>query len=267
MTFTSDDDLDALDTIERRIDVDAGPARVWALVSVPGWWIAEGDLTPNEVTEEGDDVFRVTPSATFNVLTRAAEAGVRRAVIASSINAIGYPNNPHDTFPPAFPLDVETPPDIADAYSLSKLADEATARYAHRRYGIDVVALRFPLVKWPHVLREVADEVRADPARMAREGWAYLTMSDAVRAVERALWADVAGAEVVPLSARDTLLDVPTAELLRRYAPAVEPPAHLAGHDALVDLTTARTVLGFEPRESIHDGTATPYPALVRSDR
>ncbi|MGR6741176.1 NAD-dependent epimerase/dehydratase family protein [Microbacterium sp. F1-18] len=213
------------------------------------------------------DVFRVNTSATFNVLTRAAEAGVRRAVIASSINAIGYPNNPHDTFPPAFPLDVETPPDIADAYSLSKLADEATARYAHRRYGIDVVALRFPLVKWPHVLREVADEVRADPARMAREGWAYLTMSDAVRAVERALWADVAGAEVVPLSARDTLLDVPTADLLRRYAPAAEPPAHLSGHDALVDLTAARTVLGFEPRESIHDGTATPYPALVRSDR
>lgn len=213
------------------------------------------------------DVFRVNTSATFNVLTRAAEAGVRRAVIASSINAIGYPNNPHDTFPPAFPLDAETPPDIADAYSLSKLADEATARYAHRRYGIDVVALRFPLVKWPHVLHEVADEVRADPARMAREGWAYLTMSDAVRAIERALRADVAGVVVVPLSARDTLLDVPTAELLRRYAPGARPPARISGREALVDLTTARTVLGFEPRESIHDGTATPYPALVRSDR
>ncbi|MGZ0066935.1 NAD-dependent epimerase/dehydratase family protein [Microbacterium arborescens] len=213
------------------------------------------------------DVFRVNTSATFNVLTRAAEAGVRRAVIASSINAIGYPNNPHDTFPPAFPLDAVTPPDIADAYSLSKLADEATARYAHRRYGIDVVALRFPLVKWPHVLHEVADDVRADPVRMAREGWAYLTMSDAVRAIDRALWADVAGAVIVPLSARDTLLDEPTAELLRRYAPAVEPPADLAGREALVDLTTARTALGFEPRESIHDGTATPYPALVRSDR
>ncbi|MDD7928507.1 NAD-dependent epimerase/dehydratase family protein [Microbacterium thalli] len=213
------------------------------------------------------DVFRVNTAATFNVLTRAAETGVRRAVIASSINAIGYPNNPHDTFPPSFPLDAATPPDIADAYSLSKLADEATARYAHRRYGIDVVALRFPLVKWPHVLREVADEVRADPARMAREGWAYLTMTDAVRAVELALWTDAAGAAVVPLSARDTLLDEPTAELLRRFAPAVEPPIGVEGHHALVDLTTARTVLGFEPRESIHDGTATPYPALVRSDR
>jgi uncharacterized protein YndB with AHSA1/START domain len=60
MTFTSDEDLDALDTIERSIDVDASPARVWALVSVPGWWIAEGDLAPNEVAEEGGDVFRVT---------------------------------------------------------------------------------------------------------------------------------------------------------------------------------------------------------------
>ncbi|WP_299055626.1 ATPase [uncultured Nocardioides sp.] len=60
MTFTSDDDLDALDRIERSIDVDASPDRVWALVSVPGWWITEGDLVPNEVVDEGDGVHRVT---------------------------------------------------------------------------------------------------------------------------------------------------------------------------------------------------------------
>ncbi len=45
------------------------------------------------------DVFRVNTAATFTVLTRAGERGVRRAVIASSINAIGYPNNPHGAFP------------------------------------------------------------------------------------------------------------------------------------------------------------------------
>ncbi|KTS07985.1 NAD-dependent epimerase/dehydratase family protein [Microbacterium testaceum] len=213
------------------------------------------------------DVFRVNTAATFTVLTRAGERGVRRAVIASSINAIGYPNNPHGAFPPAFPLDVHTPPDIADAYSLSKLVDERTAAYAHRRYGLDVVALRFPLVKWPDVLRDAARDVQDDPARLAREGWAYLTMHDATRAVQRALDAEVVGAPVIPLSAADTLLPVDSAELVARYAPGTVLSRPVAGRDALVDTSAARDLLGFEPSESIHDGTATERASLMRSER
>lgn len=213
------------------------------------------------------DVFRVNTAATFTVLTVAAERGIRRAVIASSINAIGYPNNPHGAFPPAFPLDERTPPDIADAYSLSKLVDERTATYAHRRYGIDVVALRFPLVKWPDVLRDASREAEADPGRLAREGWAYLTMHDATRAVRCALDADVTGARVVSLSAADTLLPLPSAELVARYAPGSVLSRPLRGHAALVDTSVARDLLGFEPSESIHDGTATERASLLRSER
>lgn len=213
------------------------------------------------------DVFRVNTAATFTVLTCAGENGVRRAVIASSINAIGYPNNPHDSFPPSFPLYAHTPPDIADAYSLSKLVDERTAAYAHRRYGLDVVALRFPLVKWPDVLRDVALEAEADPGRLAREGWAYLTMHDATRAVHRALVADLVGSPVIPLSAADTLLATPTAELVARFAPHTALTHPLPGNAALVDTTAAREVLGFEPSESIHDGTATERATLLRSER
>jgi len=213
------------------------------------------------------DVFRVNTAATFTVLTAAGERGVRRAVIASSINAIGYPNNPHGALPPAFPLDARTPPDIADAYSLSKLVDERTAAYAHRRYGLDVVALRFPLVKWPDVLRDAAHDVEDDPARLAREGWAYLTMHDATRAVQRALDADVVGAPVIPLSAADTLLPVDSAELVARYAPGTVLSRPVSGREALVDTRAARDLLGFTPSESIHDGTATERASLIRSER
>jgi uncharacterized protein YndB with AHSA1/START domain len=59
MTFTSDDDLTALDRIERSVEIDASAARVWSLVSVPGWWICDDELVVNTVTEEGDEVFRV----------------------------------------------------------------------------------------------------------------------------------------------------------------------------------------------------------------
>lgn len=213
------------------------------------------------------EVFRVNTDSTFNVLQQAGERGIRRAVIASSINALGYPNNLHRAFPPSFPLREDTAPDVADAYSLSKGVDEQTARYAHRRYGIDVVALRFPLVKWPEVLRAAAAEVAADPASMAREGWAYLTMADAARAVLRALEADVTGVLVAGLSADDILLDEPTAALLAAHAPGVPIEHPIDGSESLIDTSVAATVLGFRPTESIHDGTASAPPIALRNPR
>lgn len=203
------------------------------------------------------EVFRVNTDSTFNVLEQAGSRGIRRAVIASSINALGYPNNPHRAFPPSFPLREDTPTDVGDAYSLSKGVDEQTARYAHRRHGIDVVALRFPLVKWPEVLRRAAAEVAEDPASMAREGWAYLTMADAARAVRVAIEATTSGVLVAGLSADDTLLGEPTSALLARYAPGIPADSPVEGSSPLVDASVAATVLGFRPAESIHDGTAT----------
>ncbi|MFK4762864.1 NAD-dependent epimerase/dehydratase family protein [Microbacterium sp. ZW T5_45] len=211
------------------------------------------------------EVFRINTDSTFNVLEQAGARGIRRAVIASSINALGYPNNPHGPMPPSFPLDERSTPDVGDAYSLSKGVDEQTARYAHRRYGIDVVALRFPLVKWPEVLHATAKEIAADPGLMSREGWAYLTMADAARAVRAALEAPVTGVVVAGLSAEDTLIDLPTSVLLADYAPSVPVAREIVGTRTLIDTTVAATVLGFRPAESIHDGTATHPPIPVRT--
>lgn len=234
-----------------------------ALVDVDA--VAHFAAIPHPSLGTAYDVFRVNTDSTFNVLEQAGARGIRRAVIASSINAIGYPNNPHGGFPPAFPLREDTTADVADAYSLSKRVDEQTARYAHRRHGIDVVALRFPLVKWPEVLRDAAAEVGADPASMAREGWAYLTMADAVRAVIRGLEAEVSGVLVAGLSARDILLDLPTAALVAAHAPTVRLDEPITGSASLIDTSTAAAVLGFRPQESIHDGTATTRPVPVRN--
>jgi uncharacterized protein YndB with AHSA1/START domain len=45
-----------LDRIERSIDIDARPERVWALLERPGWWINEHDVDPDPVVRwESDD--------------------------------------------------------------------------------------------------------------------------------------------------------------------------------------------------------------------
>lgn len=195
-------------------------------------------------------VYRGNVTATFTVLSCAATLGIRRAVIASSINATGINFNPHGVLPAYFPLDEASPHDVADAYSLSKEADERTAAMAARAWGMTVVALRFPFVRPIPELRAAA--AQGDPAEEMRNGWAYLTSGDAARAVLASLEAPLTGAHVIGLSAADTVLDRPTSELLDEYAPTVPRRRSFTGREALVDTTAAERLLGFRPQESVH---------------
>jgi len=199
------------------------------------------------------DVFRTNVCGTFAVLSQAAARGVRRAVIASSINAFGVPMNHHDVLPAYFPLDEDIPSDVDDWYSHSKGTDERTAAMAARHWGIDVVAFRFPLVDTAEGLTRTAARLRDDPAGAVREGWSYLDLRDAARAVLAGLTAPVQGAHVLGLSAADTLLPVPTAEALARWAPRVPLRRAVHGHEPLVDASRARQLLGFVPLHSVHD--------------
>jgi nucleoside-diphosphate-sugar epimerase len=200
-----------------------------------------------------EEVFANNVAATFNVLAQAGQRGIRRAVIASSINAFGVPMNVNPVLPAYYPLDEEVQADIADAYSLSKSVDEQSARMAWRRWGTNVIALRFPLVKTRAELLRFAAVAERDPSTMAREGWAYLDLRDGVRAIVAALESPAAGAHVVGLAADDILIDRPTGELLREHAPAVPLRRPVRGRDSLVDIARARELLGFTPRYSIHD--------------
>ena len=200
-------------------------------------------------------VYRTNVNATFNVLNEAGNRGIRRAVVASSINASGISFNRHRAFPSYYPLDERIPADIEDAYSLSKAAGELTAGMAWRRWGTDVVSLRFPLVKDADVLREAVEAATADPTREVREGWSYLDTRDAVRAIHLAATQPLSGAHVIGLSAADTLIDAPTERLLARYAPGVPLRRPIPGNTSAVDNDLARAVLGFEPEHSIHHST------------
>jgi uncharacterized protein YndB with AHSA1/START domain len=62
MTQTGQDLDPELDRIERSIDIDAPAERVWSLVSMPGWWINEREIDPDQKTRvEGDLTVVVHP--------------------------------------------------------------------------------------------------------------------------------------------------------------------------------------------------------------
>ena len=106
--------------------------------------IAHLAAIPNPSKGSGHEIFRINCAGSFNVYEAAAQAGVRRVVSASSINAFGF-NFGVVPFPLRyFPIDEEHPPVTTDPYSFSKQVLEDIADYYWRRDGISGVSLRLP---------------------------------------------------------------------------------------------------------------------------
>ena len=198
------------------------------------------------------DVFAGNTRATFVVLDEAARAGVRRAVIASSYSILGLPFAPTMLHPPYFPLDLGTPLQVADCYALAKQTDEATADMMARRYGMTVVALRFPFVGDEARIAERLRRTVADPGGTpAREAWAYLDRRDAADAVRLALAADLAGVRRLFLAAPEILAPYPTLDLIRTYHPDAEVRRPLPGRTVPIDVEPAHVLLGFAARHTV----------------
>jgi nucleoside-diphosphate-sugar epimerase len=93
-------------------------------------------------------MMRVNSLGTYKVFRAAVDAGIRRMVCASSINALGY--NFGVTFPKKqlryFPIDEAHPTYTTDPYSFSKHIIEDIGAYFWRRDGVDSFFLRFPAV-------------------------------------------------------------------------------------------------------------------------
>jgi nucleoside-diphosphate-sugar epimerase len=193
------------------------------------------------------EVFAGNATATFVVLDEAATAGVPRAVIASSFSITGLPFGPPSLRPAHVPIDETSPLQVTDPYALSKQADEASAAMIARRDGMTVSALRFPLLGWPDggQLAEQAELYRRDPAAGVSHLWTYLDSRDAARACWLAATVPLSGFHPIFVTAPDTLAPYPTTELLDRFLPGVPRRAELAGRAVPVDLTAARTLLGF----------------------
>jgi nucleoside-diphosphate-sugar epimerase len=205
---------------------------------------------PNPYDRPAHAVFSNNVVATFTVLWTAAERGIRRFVIASSVNATGLLMNPHHPLPAFYPVDETTPPDIADPYSLSKHVDEHTLRAVCRRFDATGVALRLPLIVTPGNRPALHAWRMERPGAGAGDGWGWLDVRDAAEAVRLALTQDFAGVHVVHVAAPEIFEDALTEDLLDCYAAGVPRPGRFPGRAAPVDTSRAEDLLGFRPRYS-----------------
>ena len=205
---------------------------------------------PGPRRDADEVVFANNTRATFAVLQAAQALGVRRAVIASSISALGPSFSPDPTTPLYAPVDEEHPLLGADAYALSKEVDERTAAMFHRRSGMAVAALRFTFVGRPDEIVQAAARLKGNPAAGSRTLWSYVDIRDAAIATRLALETAGSAFEVFNVSAADTLSEIPTEELLREYAPTVEVRQPIPGHASAYSIEKARLRLGYQPAHS-----------------
>jgi nucleoside-diphosphate-sugar epimerase len=156
---------------------------------------------------------------------------------------------PFDTPPRYAPVDEDHYPYPTTTYALSKVVGETLAAHVCDWSGIPFVGLRLSNIFEPH------DYVRVptwlSDARLRRWNlWGYIDVRDAAQACRLGLEASTTGSVNVIIAAADTIMDRPSADLLREVYPDVPFSRPVREYETLLAIDRARTVLGFDPQHS-----------------
>lgn len=210
---------------------------------------------PSPYNHADEVVFTNNTTATFSVLQAASLLGITRVAMASSASAYGTAWSPQRMFHPYAPVDEDAPLRNYDAYGLSKEVDERTAEMFSRRDGMTIACLRFHWVAYPHELPERSGGYHDDEVFLegGRGFWGYVDIRDAARAVRLAIEVAVErpfGFEPFNIMGKDTLIDLPTEEAIRRLDPTIEIRSGLPGFSSAFDISKAHRILGWEPQHS-----------------
>lgn len=190
--------------------------------------------------------FNRNSTMNFNVFHAAQDAGVGRVVWSSSETTLGLP---FDTPPRYAPVDEEHYPYPTTTYALSKVVGEALAREISAWSGIPFVGLRLSNVHTPDEYAAVPG-YWSDPHLRKWNLWGYVDVRDVAAACRLALDAPVEGASSYVIAAADTIMDRPSADLMREVFPDVPLTRELGEFETLLCVDRARDVLGYTPRHS-----------------
>jgi nucleoside-diphosphate-sugar epimerase len=207
---------------------------------------------------------RVYPSAktfftnlgmTWNILEASARLGVKRVVLASSIQ-VNHTITPRTPIRYQYlPLDEDHPVSPQDDYGLSKFVGEICANTFARHWGLSVVSFRFP---WITNHQDFEGLPSSDPNAPFAALFTYIHILDAARACYLAATADLPPNThtVLFAAARDSSLDLPTLDYVRQYFPEAEIRPGLEGYGSLLNCARAEKLIGFVPEYSINRQSA-----------
>ena len=186
-------------------------------------------------------------TATYNVFSAAAAAGITNVVWASSETLLGIP---FETPPPYIPLDEEYPARPEWHYALAKHLEETmAAQFCRWNPELKMIGLRFSNVMEPADYAEFPS-FDADPHLRKWNLWGYIDARDGAQAVRKALDYQVTGVEIFIIANADTVMSRSSAELAAAVYPGVPVTRELGEHETLLSIEKARRLLGYEPQHS-----------------
>ncbi|HZY77852.1 MAG TPA: NAD(P)-dependent oxidoreductase [Jatrophihabitantaceae bacterium] len=196
--------------------------------------------------------------STFNVLEAATRLGVRKIVFASSETTYGICFAQGERRPLYVPVDENHPTVPEDAYAMSKVANEVTARSFQARTGADVYGLRINNVIEPHEYEEMFPEFLAAPSLRRRNIFAYIDVRDLGQMVQRCLETDGLGYQIFNVANADMSVAATSQEIQEHFYEGVEVRREMARDETFYAIDKARDLLGFIPRHSWRDVLADP---------
>jgi nucleoside-diphosphate-sugar epimerase len=196
--------------------------------------------------------------STYHVLEAATRLGVRKIVFASSETTYGICFAQGERRPLYLPVDEDHPTVPEDAYGMSKVAGEATARSFQARTGADVYGLRINNVIEPHEYAELFPAFLADPALRRRNVFAYIDTRDLGQVVQRCLETDGLGYEVFNVADADMSVALTSQQVRDRFYDTVEVRRELGRDETPYAIDKARDLLGYAPEHSWRDVLADP---------
>lgn len=221
-------------------------------------------MIPTPESTPDHETFASNALSPYLVYEAAEAQGIDRVVTASSLCALGAGYEPEPNDPDYLPLDEAHPPRPSTPYGIGKQALEVVGAGFGRRSAAPtgIVSLRFPWVTDYAAIEEtfVEPDRTIEGLRESGAFWnarqtyfTYLHMADAVRAVRKAIEADIDGHETIFLHAGDTSVETPTPELVDECYPDSEVRTDLSGYDPLVDISRAEALLDWTPGRSWRD--------------
>lgn len=185
------------------------------------------------------DAFHNLMLGGFNVLQAAANTGVKRVIIASSIMAYG-----DLTRQPAWPVTEESPVSPHNIYSSSKRLLELLAADYCRWHGLSIAALRIGRIVYEGCYGWRLKHHTASEASAANVLWTYVDARDVATACRLWLESDRQGFEIYNVAAENICHETPIAELLKKFYPTVnEMRADLESHQTPFDTSKLRKTL------------------------
>jgi len=191
--------------------------------------------------------------STYHVLEAATRLGIGKVVLASSETTYGICFAQGERRPHYLPLDEDHPTVPEDAYAMSKVAGEATARSFQARTGADVYALRINNVVEPHEYAELFPAFVADPSLRRRNVFAYIDTRDLSQLVQRCLETDGLGYEVFNVANADLSVAASNDEVRGRFYDDVEVRRPMGRDETFYAIDKARELLGYDPEHSWRD--------------